>query len=185
VLQPILTFRRSLPVIAATLVVTACASAQTPAPRSFGTLASSVLQDPGNSETRELRIRWTTAQTAAPGTRAAASSFKLVAQARMSGALRRERQPELSVNDLVVVVQDSSGRDIDWRSVPNPRLVRAETPGRDGLLSGRVLERDDVELFVYIPDLPGADRLQIFSPVWTGKEYNLDPLGQIAIGSGR
>ena len=172
--------------LAAMLLMTCCASAQTMAARSFPTLAANVPQASDARETRELRIRWTGGRTDTQGVRAAgAGSFRLVGQARISGAPRRERQPELSANDLVVVVQDSSGRDIDWRIVPNPRLVRAEAPGPDGLLSGRLFERDDVELLVHIPDVLGADRIQLFSPVWTGKDYRLDPLGQIGIGSGR
>ncbi len=53
------------------------------------------------------------------------------------------------------------------------------------VLSGRVIERDEVELLVYIPDVAGADRIQIFSPVWNGKDYTLEPLGQLTIGSSR
>ncbi|HEY1304732.1 MAG TPA: hypothetical protein VGF24_14315 [Vicinamibacterales bacterium] len=166
-------------------LMTGCASAQTISARSFPALAASVTQAADARETRELHIRWTGGQATQGPRSAGTGSFKLVKQARVSGAPRRERQPELSASDLVVVVQDAYGQDVDWRIVPNPRIVRAEVPGPDGLLSGRVIERDDVELLVLIPDVPGADRIQIFSPVWTGKDYRLDPLGQIEIGSGR
>jgi hypothetical protein len=183
-----LTLGRLLMAMATTLAVTACATAQTPetpAARPFSNLKGTVAQASSSVETRELRIQWTPARADAARTRATVGTFTLLGQVRFAGAPRRERQPEPSANDLVIVVQDSTGRDLDWRIIPNPRLIRAETPDQNGVLSGRVIERDQVELLVYIPDVAGADRIQIFSPVWNGKDYTLDPLGQLTIGSSR
>jgi hypothetical protein len=151
--------------------------------RPFRTLASNVSQAevPG---TRELRIQWTTAQPPPPGVQATSplNTFTVLQQTRTTAGLRRERQPEVSANHLVVVVQDAAGRELDWRLVLNPRLVRAEVPGPDGQLTGRVIEQSSTELLVAIPDITGADRLQIYRPVWTGKDYNLEPLAQVVIG---
>ena len=184
--QPVLTLSRLLIAIATTLGVTACATAQTlPAARPFSNLKATVAQASNGNETRELRVQWTAARADAARTRATVGTFRLLGQARFAGAPRRERQPEPSANDLVIVVQDSTGRDLDWRIILNPRLIRAETPDQNGVLSGRVIERDEVELLVYIPDVAGADRIQIFSPVWNGKDYTLEPLGQLTIGSSR
>jgi hypothetical protein len=180
-----LTLNRLLVAMATTLSATACATAQTPAARPFSNLKATVEQASTSNETRELRIQWTAVRADAARTRARPGTFTLLGQARFSGAPRRERQPEPSANDLVIVVQDSAGRDLDWRIIPNPRLIRAETPDQDGVLSGRVLERDEVELLIYIPDVATADRIQIFSPVWNGKDYTLEPLGQLTIGSSR
>ena len=185
-LRPALvTITRLLATLAATLVAAACAAAQPMPARAFGTLKANVPQVSDGNLTRELRIHWTAprASTQGAGT-SSVNSFKLLGQVRFSGAPRRERQPEPSANDLVVVVQDSSGRDLDWRIIPNPRLIRSETPDRNGLLSGQLIERDEVELLVYVPDVAGAERIQIFSPVWNGQEFTLDPLGQLTIGSG-
>lgn len=167
------------------MLAPACASAQTPAMRPFRTLASHVSQVDA-PQTRELRIQWTTAPPQA-GARSAQppNSFTLLQQRRSTGGLRRERQPEVSPNHLVVVVQDSTGRELDWRLVANPMVLRAEAPGPDGRLTGRVLEQSSAELLLTIPDVPGADRIQIYRPMWTGKEYNLDPLAEVYIGSGR
>jgi hypothetical protein len=184
---PFMTLSRLCAAVATTLAAAACATAQTtpPAARPFATLKATVAQATADTETRELRIQWVAPRTDAAGTRARVGSFTLLGQVRFPGAPRRERQPSLSANDLVVVVQDSTGRDLDWRIVPNPRLIRAETPDNTGLLSGRIIERDEVELLVYIPDVAGADRIQIFSPEWNGKDYTLTQLGQLTIGSGR
>jgi len=185
--QRFLTLSRLLLAIVVTLAAMGCATAQTlPNARPFSSLKATVAQANTGSEARELRIQWTIPRAQTAGTRTRSpGSFTLLGQARFTGAPRRERQPEPSANDLVVVVQDSEGRDLDWRIVPNPRLIRLETPDQDGRLSGRTIERDEVEMLLYIPDIPGADRLQIFSPVWNGKDYTLDPLGQLTIGPGR
>jgi hypothetical protein len=181
-----LTLSRLLIAIATTLGVTACATAQPlPDARPFSNLKTTVAQASSSNETRELRVQWTAPRADAARTRATVGTFRLLGQARFAGAPRRERQPEPSANDLVIVVQDSTGRDLDWRIIPNPRLIRAETPDQNGVLSGRVIEREEVELLVYIPDVAGADRIQIFSPVWNGKDFTLEPLGQLTIGSSR
>ena len=185
--QRFLTLSRLLATTVVVLTTTGCATAQSlPSARPFSSLKANVAQVTGSNEARELWIQWTTprAQSAAARQRSP-GAFTLLGQTRFSGAPRRERQPEPSANDLVVVVQDADGRDLDWRIVPNPRLLRLETPDQDGRLSGRTIERDEVEMLLYIPDLPGADRIQIFSPVWNGTDYTLDPLGQLTIGSGR
>ena len=186
--QHVLTVSRFLATMAATLVAASCAAAQTQAQpaRPFSTLKANVAQVANGDQVRELRIQWVVPRASSAAERARVpGSFRLLGQARFSGAPRRERQPEPSANDLVVVVQDAAGRDLDWRIMPNPRLIRAETPGPDGLLSGQVLERDEVELLVYVPEVAGADRIQIYSPVWNGKEFTLEPLGQVVIGSSR
>jgi len=177
--------RSSIAVVFAVVALCpACASAQTSGMRPFRTLASvSQAEAPA---TRELRIQWT-ATPAQPGAQPAQTlnSFTLLQQSRSTAALRRERQPEVSPNHLVVVVEDAGGRELDWRLVPNPRLIRAEVPGPDGQLTGRTLEQNSTEFLVAIPDVSGADRLRIYRPIWTGKDYNLEPLAQVFIGRTR
>ena len=107
--------------------------------------------------------------------------FALLEQRVVPGALRRERFPQLSSDRLVVVVRDAAGRELDWRLVPNPGIVRADAPGPDGRLQGGTIEVDSVELSIAIPDVAGADRVYIFRPRWTGTEYLLDPFGQVRL----
>ena len=107
--------------------------------------------------------------------------FALLEQRVVPGGLRRERFPQLSYDRLVVVVQDAAGRELDWRLVPNPSIVRADAPGPDGRLRGGTIEVDGVELSIAIPDVAGADRVDIFRPRWTGAEYLLEPFGQVRL----
>ena len=132
-------------------------------------------------EATEIRAQWesgTNRSLAMTGPRTSAARV-----IRRRGGLPRDRQPELALDRVVVTLVDSDGRDLFWRIVPNPRRIRAEVPGPDGLLSGRVLERDDTEIFVAAPDHPRAVRLNIYEPVWNGTEFLLEIAASIDLAS--
>ena len=59
--------------------------------------------------------------------------------------------------------------------------MRAEVPGPNGQLTGRMIELDDVELLIAVPSIVTADHIRLYQPRWTGSEYMLDSLGQIPI----
>src|SRR6185503_789505 len=173
-----------LAALVALVLAPACLSAQTPGSRSFRAVTTSVPQVE-TASVRELTIQWTTTPPAAGAQGRSVDAFTLIRQRTSNGGLRRERQPELSADQIVVVVQNAAGRELDWRLAPNTRIVRAEAPGADGRLAGQVMERPSAELLVTIPDVPGADRIRLYRPVWTGKEYTLEPLADVVIGSAR
>lgn len=149
-------------------------------PRSFRGLVSDVPQARDIRRIRRLRIATAGAEPGAAST-AQPRMLALLEQRVVPGSLRRERFPQLSYDRLVVVVQDAAGRELDWRLVPNPGIVRADAPGPDGRLQGGTIEVDGVELSIAIPDVAGADRVYIFRPRWTGAEYLLDPFGQVRL----
>lgn len=153
------------------------------APRSFRGLVSDVPQARDVQRVRQLRIATVGAEGEAENTAQPAQPrmFTLLEQRLVPGGLRRERFPQLSYDRLIVVVQDAAGRELDWRLVPNPGIVRADAPGPDGRLRGGTIEVDSVELSIAIPDVAGADRVYIFRPRWTGTEYLLDPFGQVRL----
>ena len=157
-----------------------------PAPRSFRGLESDVPQIRDVRRVRELRIAH---PGALPDIRGAAGPriaeprlFVLLEQRVVAGGLRRERFPQLSYDRLVVVVQDAAGRELDWRLVQNPGIVRAEAPGPDGHLQGRVIKVNHAELSIAIPDVEGAHRVYLYLPRWTGTEYLLELFGQVHVG---
>jgi hypothetical protein len=90
--------------------------------------------------------------------------------------LARERDPQLSGDRLVVVAVDADGTPTDVRIVPDPRIVRAETPDATGLLSGTVLMYPDVELRVTLTASPDTRELRVYQPRWTGDAWALDPI---------
>lgn len=164
-----------------TRALSAQASQEGPAaPRSFRGLVSDVPQARDVQRVRQLRIATVGVEPDA-GSTAQTRMFALLEQRVVPGGLRRERFPQLSYDRLVVVVQDAAGRELDWRLAPNPGIVRADVPGPDGRLRGGTIEIDSVELSIAIPDVEGADRVDIFRPRWTGSEYLLDLVGQVRL----
>jgi hypothetical protein len=182
---------RGLFAIAIALQLTAvCATTQVPgrltSPMSFRALSADTRQVNAD-RLREMRIRWTTspatpAGVAATGaTTAPTQSFEVVRDQAGPGVLRRERQPQITANQLVIVVRRADGAALDWRAVQNPRIVRAEVPGADGQLTGRTVEREDSELLVTVPDLADAASLSVYQPRWNGTEYLLDLIGSVPL----
>ena len=95
------------------------------APRSFRGLVSDVAQVRGVQRVRQLRIATVAAEADTEGD-AEPPIFALLEQRVVPGGLRRERFPQLSYDQFVVVVRDAAGRELDWRLVRNPAIVRAD-----------------------------------------------------------
>ena len=150
------------------------------ASRSFRSLVSEVGQVRDVQFVRELRLEWSRVGASGAGD-GPTQAVSLVEERVVSGALRRERRPQLSYDRLVVVLRDSQGRELDWRLVRNPAILRAEAPGPDGQLTGRVIELDDVELSIAIPNIATADHIELYRPRWTGAEHMLDSLAQVPL----
>jgi hypothetical protein len=151
----------------------------------FATLSAEIPQAQANDAVRELRIKWTVARPVASAVGAATPApthtFALVDQRVSRGALPRDRRPELSTDQLVVVVLGVDDVVLDWRLVRNPRLMRAESPGPDGVLSGTTVEFPTAELSVAVVDVSGARTIRIYQPRWTGTEFMLDAVGDLGL----
>ena len=139
-----------------------------PPVRSFNALVEEVPQVPHTSF-RRLRLRRDTA------------GFDVVGNFKVEGRLRQERFPELSHDRLVIVVEDADGRELDWRMVRNPSILRAEAPGPDGRLQGTVVELAHMELSVGVPAIEGAEFLRLYQPRWNGDGYMLEPLAYLRL----
>ncbi len=155
-----------------------------PASRSFRSLVSEVSQVRDVQFVRELQLEWNRADASGAGD-GGTQAFTLVDERVVPGGLRRERRPQLSYDRLVVVVRDSLGRELDWRLIRNPAILRAEVPGPDGRLTGRVIELDAVELSIAIPNIAAADHIELYRPRWTGTEYALDSLVEVLLRNRR
>lgn len=181
-----MTLMRRTTLLVALLLVARCASAQVPL--SFRALSESTPKaDSPTKRVRELRIQWSPAPgPAAPtGQTKAAPLMTVVGEKISTGTVRRERQPQLSDDQLVIVQRGSDGRALDWVMVPDPRLVRAEIPGADGRLTGKIVHRANTELLVAIPQLAAAVKLSVYQPRWTGTEFLLDLVGEVALPRSR
>jgi hypothetical protein len=99
----------------------------------------------------------------------------------MTGALVRQRDPQLSEHHLLVRVVNADGAIIDTQLILDPRVIRAEAPGPSGELQSKTLHRSSPDFLLTIPDDPGLRELRIYHPRWTGTAFVLDPLGTIAL----
>lgn len=174
------TMRRATLLIAL-LLVARCASAQEPL--SFRKLSESTPKavSPTN-RVRELRIKWSPPPAPTSGSQAkAAPRMVVVSDTSVAGVVRRERQPQLSEDQLVIVQRASDGRALDWLMTPDPRTIRAEVPGADGRLTGKIVHVADTELLVAITQLAATASLSVYQPRWTGMEFLLDLLGEVVL----
>jgi hypothetical protein len=135
---------------------------------------------------RELKVSWEADKAALPGPAAVqyknAAGRVALAQAsvRREGALPRQRSAELSPTQVVVVAFDSEGR-MRWCGlVADPRLLRAESPGPDGELTGQVLYRESAEFVVQYPDDDAVKEVRLYHPDWDGQKFSLELVGAVA-----
>ncbi|HEX7314811.1 MAG TPA: hypothetical protein VF297_12870 [Pyrinomonadaceae bacterium] len=135
---------------------------------------------------RELKINWEADKNAlpaparaqnrnAPGRVALAS-----APVRRDGALPKQRSAELSPTQVVVVALDAEGRMLWCGLVADPRLLRAETAGPDGELTGHIIYRESAEFVVHYPDDEAITEVRLYHPDWDGQRFTLAPVGAVA-----
>jgi hypothetical protein len=124
---------------------------------------------------REITLTWQV--RTAPNQPNVTDVFAVVSQRKSQGPLRRERFPQLSSDQLVVLVFDANDRLLDWRLVRNPRIARTEAPQPNGVLSGQVVQLPAARLSVAVADVAGARTLRIGQPRWNGSEYLIDVVG--------
>jgi len=136
---------------------------------------------------QDVRVRWD-AHAGAPASALPSESappatdlFSLLERRHVSGLMPRERNPELSANHVMVVTVDAAGEAIDSFLLHDPRLIRAETPGPTGELSGQVLYRTSAEFNVTLPDNPAISAVRFYKPRWAGRGWVLDLLGTLPL----
>ena len=132
----------------------------------------------------QLHVRWVAAESpsGAPvrlSEMVSVNRFEVVRRSEVRGPLVRERDPQWSEHDLVVVAADTGGRETSWQKVRDPRILRSEQPGPTGELSGETFVRPEVELVVAVPD--GAASLYVYETAWSGDQFVLRQLGRIDV----
>lgn len=177
-------------VLVGSIATTTVTSAQTtPARRAAAVIASvpalAAAADAG--PVSELTINWRIANSATDEPRLARDiapihQFQMTSRHESgSGGLVRERAPQLSTEYLVVIAVDAGGRELSWQHIRDPRIVRAETPGANGTLTGQTLYRPVAELMVTVPDALATAVVRIYEVQWNGTEFILQMLGEVAM----
>jgi hypothetical protein len=140
----------------------------------------------------ELTIRWTSGlETAAAGGAGAppvrqaqlspVQTLSLVASRSVNAPVVRERDPQLSWDQLVVVAVDAAGTELGWLLVKDPRIIRAEEPTATGVLTGQILYRPSTEFPVSLPGGLPVAAIRIYQATWTGDGFVLESLGSVSV----
>ncbi len=159
---------------------------------SFETLRATVAQSAAVAPDRvqQLTVDWSafagaTGDLVSGATAIPVNRFQVQDRRSIAGPLPLDRNPELSADQLVAVGTTSSGAALSWQLLRDPRVVRAEHPGPDGVLTGDVLMRADVQLVIALPDMPQLTDVRLYQPHWDGARWRLDLIASFPIGSAR
>ena len=169
------------------LVLLLGAQQPTPASTDFESLRTTVPPAAAaNSDVQQLTVDWAAYAGAADQFVSAATAvpvnrFQIRDRRTVQGPLPVERDPQLSADQLVVVGADAAGTALTWQPLKDPRIVRAEQPGPDGVLTGGILYRTDVEILLVLPDLPQLTQVRLYQPRWTGRQWALDLIATFGI----
>ena len=87
------------------------------------------------------------------------------------GSLPRRRSFQLTSDQLLIITVDNQSRLRWWFTIPDPRILRAEGPGPDGVLTGEVIFQKSVNFTLHIPNDSAAVELRMYHPRWTGQEF--------------
>jgi hypothetical protein len=169
------------PLAALVLLLAATAvpvAAQTAPVRAFDELYRSVGQAQADG-VLQLRLRWHTAEPTANPARTQ-NRFELIAAEHVPGSLRRDRAPQVSSTSLVAVSLDDAGRELDWRTLIDPRVVRAEASA-GGQLTGERLYYLEIDVILQVPDLPQTSQVRLYSVRAENGRAVLDPLGTVGV----
>jgi hypothetical protein len=141
-------------------VVNSVVSAQGPVERRFDDLRREVAQV-NTSSALSVRLRWMTGAPVADPAQTQ-SKFEVLSTEEVTGTVRAERAPQLGRNSLVVVSVDAGERELDWRIVADPRLVRAEAEA-DRPDRGEPLYYLDADLRLLLPNLADTTHIRIYT----------------------
>ena len=92
-----------------------------------------------------------------------------------------ERDPQISDDSLVVVAVDAAGATLDWQIIADPRVIRAESPDADGLLSGQRLVARTAEVRAVLNGGDRTARILVYTPQWDGSEWQLQPAAMASV----
>lgn len=136
---------------------------------------------------QEVRIRWdayifgSPQPQVSPGKAIASNVLTLLERRSVLGQVPRQRYPQLSSNQVVVIARNGNGQITDLQIIPDPRVLRAELPGPSGELSGQVLHHASTELLFALRDDSTTKEVELYHPRWTGTDYVLDIIGRVPL----
>jgi hypothetical protein len=147
----------------------------------------SALLAPGGS-IRTFRISWndlTRKDSKPEALRAGALSSPVVSavaeEMRARGSVAKQRSLELSPEHVLMATVNAESQ-LRWSSlIPDPRVLRSEGPGADGVLEGVRLYQPNAEFIVHIPEDTEATELRFYHPLPSGEGFTLQLLSTVPL----
>jgi hypothetical protein len=136
---------------------------------------------------QEIRVRWDTNLPGPPPKDArsvrepASNVFTLLERRTFSGKVPRQRNPEVTSDQIVVIAHDVDGQLVDWQLIPDPLVLRSEQPGPKGDLRGQTLYRTSADFLITLPADPTIKRIDLYHPRWTGTDFVLEFMGTVPL----
>ena len=137
-----------------------------------------------SDSSQEFHLRWTTGDEASLGPSPLANpqaGLTIVTIRVTAGPAPQLRSLRLATNRLFAAAVDAENALRSWTIVPDPRVIRAESFGPDGVIEGQTLYRPDADLFVTIPGDDTVVGLRVYQPRWDGQAFHLTPLGAVPV----
>lgn len=102
--------------------------------------------------------------------RTAEASISVRSSEVKQGTLPKRRSFQIASDQLLIVTVDHQSRLRWWSTIPDPRILRAERPGPNGLLTGEVIFQKSVHFTLNIPADSAAVELRLYHARATGQE---------------
>jgi hypothetical protein len=131
----------------------------------------------------QVRVRWTTDAPSADAAKTA-NHFHLISARSVRVSIRPERAPEIGPATLLIASVTDDDREVDWRLVPDPRIVRAEL-GDDAQLRSKRLYYLDIEFVALLPQLERVTQLRVYGVQRAKVGLIATPLGAVNLGDAR
>lgn len=147
----------------------------------------SALLAPGGSF-RGLKISWndparkgSKPEALRAGVLSSPVTSAVAGEVRGRGSVARQRSLELSPEHVLLATVDAESR-LRWSSlIPDPRVLRSEWPGADGVLEGVRLYQPSAEFVVHIPEDTEATELRFYHPLPSGEGFTLQLLSTVPL----
>ncbi len=110
-----------------------------------------------------------------------ASQLAVLGARSIDSGMQRERDPQLAEDEIVAVAVDAAGQPLGWHHLKDPRTLRAEAPGADGILSGQTLRRAVAEFVMPLPEGVGIRAVRVYEVGWNGQAFVLVPVGDVSV----
>jgi hypothetical protein len=108
--------------------------------------------------------------------------FSVIKHRHITARPPKQRNPELSSDQLLVVAFDAKEKEIARIIIPDPRLIRAETFSLSGeIITSREYYRESTNFTLILPDNPSISNLKFYHPYWTGTEFILQFFGEVPL----